>query len=218
MKKFNLVKEIIIADRAALMQAINSSRSFAITHDGRIVYPPFAPTDIFIYQGSIAPQPTSALTPQKPKSLQELLGKEYKIVEDEDRVLIKAAGAWQDLISINVESCDYDDSSGDGIDKFKDKELEEMGWQVTEFGLLYRDIVDQLEARCDGILFCIENEGEHYQFSGMGFITDMECARSTTYEFCKAHVEKALSPEGDFSTGELSDDEKAAARFFGVIS
>lgn len=219
MKKFNLFKEIIITDRTELLKAINSTKRFGITHDGRIVYAPFTSKDIFIFQGSMAPQPTSALMPQKPKSLPELFGKDYRIVEDEDRVLIKAGGAWQELISINVESCDYDDSSGDGIDKFADRELEEIGWQVTEFDLLYRDIVDQLEARCDGTLFCIENDSdEHYQFSGMGFITDMECARKTAFTFCKAHVEKALGSDGDFSTDDLDEDQEEAARFFGVIS
>ena len=208
MKKFNLFKEIIIADKTAVMQAVNSTRTFAITHDGRVVYEPFASTDIFIFQGKMTPQTTSALMPQQPKTLTELMGFKYKIVEDDDRVLIKAGGAWQDLIGINLENSDYDDTTGDGIDKFADDTLEEIGWQATEFNIPYRDIVEQIEKKCEGILFCIESEGDNYQFSGLGFIADMESARSIAFEYCKSLVEKELREDKDFSPDLFTDDEK----------
>ncbi len=217
MKKFNIIKEIIIVDRAALMQAVNSTKRFAITHDGRVLHEPYAPTDIFIYQGQMTPQPTSALMPTKAQTLSEMMGYKYKIVEDDDRVLIKAGTAWQDLIAVNMENCDYDDTTGDGIDKFSDDDLEEIGWQATEFRVLYRDIVDVLEEKCEGILFCIEHEGDNYQFSGLGYITDKECARKSAFDYCKERVQKALGVEGDYPVDDLTDDEEEAAKFFGCL-
>ncbi len=206
MKKFNIVKEIIIVDRVALMQALNSTKRFAITHDGRVLHEPYAATDIFIYQGQMTPQPTSAMMPTKPQTLAEMMGYKYKIVEDDDRVLIKAGTAWQDLIPLNMANCDYDDTTGDGIDKFSDDGLEEIGWQATEFGVLYRDIVDVIEEKCEGILFCIEHEGDNYQFSGLGYITDRECSRTTAFDYCKERVEKALSDTNVYPAGEFTDD------------
>lgn len=217
MKKFNLFKEIVVAPRAAVMQAINSSKTFGITHDGRVVYEPFSPTDIFIYQGRITPPKSSALMSQKPKTLSELMGTNYKIVEDGDRVLIKAAAAWQDLIGINLNNADYDDTTGDGIDKFADSRLEDIGWQATEFNILYRDIVDEIEEKCEGILFCIENEGDNYQFSGLGFITDIECARSTAFDYCKSRAEKELLENEEFTPDTLTEDEKEAVEFFNCL-
>ena len=218
MKKFNLYKEIIIVEKDALMQAINSTKKFAITHDGRVIYEPFGDTDIFIYQGSMQPSPApSALAVQKPKTLADLFGFKYQIVEDDDRVLIKAGSAWQDLININLNNSDYDDTTGDGIDKFDDSRLEDIGWQATEFNILYRDMVEQIEEKCDGLLFCIESEGDNYQFSGLGYIHDAECARSTAFDYCKARIEKELKENDDFAPDDLTDDEEEAARFFGLL-
>lgn len=217
MKKFNLFKEIVVVPRAAILQAINSSKMFGITHDGRVIYEPFASTDIFIYQGKITPPKSSALMSQKPKTLSELIGTNYKIVEDDDRILIKAAAAWQELIDINLNNADYDDTTGDGIDKFSDPELEDIGWQATEFNILYRDIVDEIEEKCEGVLFCIENESGNYQFSGLGFISDLECARSIAFDYCKARAAKELLKNEEFGLDTLTDDEKEAAEFFNCL-
>jgi hypothetical protein len=45
MKKFNLFKEIIVVARKDFMNAINSNKKFAITHEGKIEFEPFRTDD-----------------------------------------------------------------------------------------------------------------------------------------------------------------------------
>lgn len=212
MKKFNLFKEIIVVARDDFMRAINSRKKFAIAFDGSIAYEPFEPNLISIFEGSIPPP--SPLSPNLARPVSEMLGKEYRIVEDDDRILIKAAGAWQNIIGFNRVRALYDDTSGDGISEFSDKKLEAIGWHATEFHIKYRDIVEQFEAQCDGILICIEQE-EPYQFSGLGFVFDLEKAYTLGFEFCASLIKEKLANDSEFST--LNDDEEEAAEFFNVI-
>ncbi len=217
MKKFNLVKEIIIADRIALMQAVNSAKTFGITYKGDIKYTPFEPTDIFIYQGSINRPAPSALMAPKPIQLSDLFDHTYQIVEDDDRVLIKAAGAWQDLLSVNTPNAEYDDSTGDGIAEFSHKELEDIGWHATEFNINYREPSEKLEEDAEGILFCIEYEGDNYQFSGLGYVHNIEEARKILFDYCQQRIDSLIKNDENFTRDELTDDEEEAAKFFGVI-
>jgi hypothetical protein len=131
MKKFNLVKEIIVVDSNKLLQAVNSKKRFAITHKGDIKYAPFDSKDIFIFQSSDDTKPISS-TSLGTIDYTALFGNTYQIVEDGERILIKAAGAWKNIIEINIENAEYDDTSSDGIAEFSDKKLEEIGWNATE--------------------------------------------------------------------------------------
>ncbi|MDD5716246.1 MAG: hypothetical protein PHW64_00455 [Sulfuricurvum sp.] len=209
MKKFNLFKEIIVVQRNDFLHALNANRKFAITYEGKIVYEPFTPDLISIYEGSIPP--LSPLSPSLSRPINDILGKEYRIVEDDDRILIKASGAWQSIIGLNRIRALYDDTSADGIDKFSDKALEEIGWHATEFHIPYRDIVEQFEKECEGILLCIEQE-EPYQFSGLGFLFDLNQARNVAYSYCADIIKSKLANDDEFST--LSDDEEEAVTFF----
>lgn len=212
MKKFNLFNEIIVVARDDFMRAINSHKKFAIATDGTIEYEPFTPKLISIYEGSI-PSP-SPLSPNLSRPLSEMLGRDYRIVEDDNRILIKTAGAWQSIIGWNRTRALYDDTTADGIDKFSDKELEQIGWHGTEFHIPYRSIVEQFEQHCEGILLCIEQE-EPYQFSGLGFLNNLEHARKVAYEYCAAIAKEKIANDAEFST--LSDDEEEAAEYFKVI-
>ncbi len=214
MKKFNLFNEIIVVERPALLRAINSTKEFAITYEGRIIESDFNSHPL-IYRGSITPTPTSAPALKPPPSLNELLGPNYKIVEDDERVLIKAAAAWKEILNLNIRHCDYDDSSGDGISLFADEELEEMGWHATEFNVEYRDMVNVIESSCEGILLCVEQE-DPYQFSGLGFIFDKTCARTQVREFCKKQIQEKLNSDPLFAKENLTDDEAEAVTFFGL--
>jgi hypothetical protein len=217
MKKFNLFNEIIVVDRAALMQAINAGREFGITTTGEVVAQPTGKRHIYIYRGVMTPPKPSPLMPQKAApSLAELFGTNYRIVEDDDRVLIKAASAWQEIIGFNLRHCDYDDTSADGISHFPDEALEEIGWHATEFNVDYRDIVELIEAECEGTLLCIE-QNEPYQFSGMGFIDDMESARSLAFAFCKGRITTLMAEDPDYAAVNLAADEEEAAEFFGLV-
>lgn len=212
MKKFNLFKEIVVVAKNDFLNAVNSAKTFAITLSGEIRYAPFSEDTISIFEGQIPPISPLSTTLSRPIS--EMLGKEYRVVEDDDRILIKAAGAWQKIIQMNRLRALYDDTTADGIDKFADKELEQIGWHATEFHLPYRDIVEQFEKECEGILLCIEQE-EPYQFSGLGFLSNLEHARGVAYNFCATIAKEKIANDSEFST--LSDDEEEAAEFFKLL-
>ncbi|MBU1657901.1 hypothetical protein KKG72_02480 [bacterium] len=213
MKKFNLFKEIIVVSKSSLLQAINSSKQFGITLRGEIKHEPFSDNDILIYQGVPASQPTNALMPSSRPSLQALLGKNYQIVEDDDRVLIKAFSNWQAIIGFNTPRASYDDTTGDGVAEFASKDLEDIGWNATEFNISYRSLVDVLEENCEGTLICIEQE-EPYQFSGLGFLSDNPHAKKVLLEYCQNTIKELIETDDDYKRENLTDDEIEATEFF----
>ncbi len=203
MKKFNLFKEIIIVDKASLVQAINTSSTFGITTSGEVKQEPFADKDIFIYLGKA----------EIVDDFTKVLGKNYQLVEDESRVLIKAFSNWQALIGINTPRASYDDTTADGVGEFSCKDLEDIGWQVTEFGVRYRELVEVLEEKCDGTILCIEQE-EPYQFSGLGFIADDAQAQKILFDYCQEIVKDKLANDDDYERDDLDDDQEEAVEFF----
>lgn len=209
MKKFNLFNEIIVVDKNDFLRAANSAKPFAITYTGEIVYAPFDASLITIFEGSIPP--ISPLSTDRSRPISAMLGNTYRIVEDEDRLLIKAFGAWQNIIGYNQKRAMYDDTSGDGIAEFADKTLETIGWHATEFNIRYREIVEQFEERCEGILICIEKD-EPYQFSGLGFVFDFDHARKVAFEYCAGVIKDKLENDEDYAT--LTDDEEDAKNYF----
>ena len=216
MKKFNLFNEIIIAQKSELINAINTTKEFSVTINGEIRYEPYLSSDIFIFRGKHTPAPVNAMTPPKTFALSDVFGKNYQIVEDGERVLIKAFSNWQELIGLNTPNASYDDTTADGVAEFSNKELEDIGWYATDFNADYRDLVDVLESKCKGIVLCIEQE-EPYQFSGLGFIEDNEEAKKVLFEYCQNHVKDKIANDEDFIEEFLEDDEIKAAKFFDVL-
>lgn len=216
MKKFNLFKEIIIVDKNKLLQAINSSKVFGINISGEIKYEPFENKEILVYQGKHTPQTTNALMPNKAPSLESMLGKNYQLVIDDERVLIKAFSNWQELIGVNVPRASYDDTTGDGVAEFSNKKLEEIGWHATEFNINYRTLVEYLEENCEGTLLCIEQE-EPYQFSGLAFLKDEEEAAKVLFEYAQHQAKKLMEEDPLYTVENLNDDEKEAAEFFKLL-
>ena len=206
MKKFNLFKEIIVADKEELFEALKSDKIFGVRVDGAICYEPFGAHDVLIFSGST----------EIKSSLEEALGKNYQIVEDEERVLIKAASNWQEIIGFNKARATYDDTTADGVDELGTQEMEVIGWHATEFNISYRTLVEVLEKECSGTLLCIEYE-EPYRFSGLGFVDDLDEARDVLFAFCKKEIQRLIATDDDFQKESLSDDEKEAAEFFGVL-
>lgn len=204
MKKFNLFKEIIIVSKNDFLRAANSAKRFAITYKGEIVFEPFESSLISVFEGSIPPLYLS-------RPINAMLGDNYRVVEDDDRLLIKASGAWQSIIGYNQKRALYDDTTGDGIAEFSDKKLEDMGWHATEFNIGYRDIVERFEEECEGILLCIEQE-EPYQFSGLGFVFNIDHARQIGFEYCVEVIKEKLENDEDFAT--LTEDEEEAKDYF----
>ncbi|MEN4052850.1 MULTISPECIES: hypothetical protein [Sulfurimonas] len=217
MKKFNLFNEIIIVNKKELLSAINTQKEFGINIKGEIVTPPFTNKEILIYQGKHTPAQTNALMPSKAPSLTEILGDKYQIVEDDERVLIKAFSNWQALIKINTPRASYDDTTGDGVSEFSNTELEDIGWNATEFNITYRELVEVLEEKCEGTLLCIEQEEPSYQFSGLGFLADDKEAKETLFNYCQEKIKKIMQEDPLYAKEKLSDDEEEAAEFFAVI-
>ncbi len=205
MKKFNLFNEIIVVDTTSFKDAITSQKPFAINIKGEVKFEPLDNNEILIYQGK----------PDMTEDFSKVLGKNYQLVEDGSRVLIKAFSNWQELIKINTPRASYDDTTADGVGEFSDKELEEIGWHATEFKINYRMLVEVLEEKCEGIVLCIEQE-EPYQFSGLGFIKDNSHAKEVLFEYCKNIAKDKIQNDEYYKT--LTDDEEEAAEFFGVIN
>ncbi len=210
MKKINLFEEIVVVDKALLLKALESSKAFGITYDGRVVDDDCEKALIYFGVAKLTP---SFVAPQKSLDIQELLGKEYRVIEESEKVLIKASAAWQKIISINVKNADYDDTTSDGIGEFTDAKLESIGWHAADFNINYRDMVDVLERECSGVLLCIEQD-EPYQFSGLGFLDDVQKSYETLFEYCQKRVLKLMEDDCDFTVENLDDDELESARFF----
>jgi hypothetical protein len=213
MKKFNLFKEIIVVQKMDLLKAINTSKEFAITISGEIKHAPYTANEIFVFQGKHSPAQSGILTPKAAPSIAEILGKNYQIVEDDDRVLIKAFSNWQELIRVNTPRASYDDTTGDGVSEFSNTDLEAIGWHATEFSIDYRSLVEAIEEKCDGILLCIEQESP-YQFSGLGFIKDNEQAKNILFEYCQNKIKEMMDNDTLYEKENLTDDELEAAEFF----
>jgi hypothetical protein len=217
MKKFNLFNEIIIVDKPSLIQAINREEEFGINNKGEVVFFPFKEKEILIFQGIHTHQPTSALLPTKVASISEILGNNYQVVEDGDRVLIKAFSNWQELIKVNTPRASYDDTTGDGVSEFSNKMLEDIGWNATEFNISYRELVELLEEKCEGTLLCIEQKEPNYQFSGLGFLEDDITAKEVLFSYCQEKIKKMMQEDLLYAKENLSDDEKEAAEFFALL-
>jgi len=213
MKKFNLLKEIIVILRSDLLKAINTNQEFAINIKGEVVTPPYADKEVFVFKGKASAPKVSALSMPKPQTIAEILGQNYKVVEDEGRVLVKAAGNWQELIALNTPNSDYDDTTADGVAEFADREMEQIGWYGDEFNVDYREMVEELEAKADGTVLCIEQE-EPYQFSGLGFLYNIEEAKTILFDFCQSKAKDKMENDPDFAADNLTDDEEEAAKFF----
>lgn len=213
MTTINVNKEIIVVSDTELSQALNSNKEFGITVKGEIKYSPFEATDMFIYQGKITPEANTGISIPKPLLKQELLGKNYQVVEDGERILIKAGSAWQDIISYNVANCHYDDTTGDGVDVFKDQALEDMGWMITDFDVTYRTLVEMFEDKTDVTLLCYEQE-EPYQFSGLGYFNDLTHARETLFDYCQNVIKEKLANDSDYRDEMIDDDQEEAMEFF----
>lgn len=217
MKKFNLFKEIIIVKKQDLIQAVNSSKVYGIAINGEIKYAPFNDGEILIYQGKYTPEQNSMLTRTPAPSFTAILGKNYQVVEDDDRVLVKAFSNWQELIVVNTPRASYDDTTGDGVAEFSNKELENIGWNATEFNINYRTLVELLEEQCEGTLLCIEQDESAYQFSGLGFLSDNKHAAKVMFDYCQSEAKSLMDSDPLYAKDKLSDDEEEAAEFFRLI-
>lgn len=203
MKKFNLIKEIIVADKVKLVDVINSKKVFGINIYGDICFEPFNEKEMLVFKSTL----------KDTTSLSDFFGNNYQVVEDDDRVLLKAFANWQEIIKLNTSRASYDDTTSDGVDRFQNEELEKLGWYATEFDITYRQLVEVLEEKCDGTLLCIERD-EPYQFSGLGFLEDDKQAFEELFGFVQNIIQNLLENDPLYVKENLTDDEEEAMEFF----
>ena len=214
MKKFNLLKEIIIVDESELSKAVNSQKKFGIALDGTITYTP--DEEIVIFKAQVDQIDSLSLSSQL-TTIQKIFGESYKIAKKEGKIGIKASYAFREIVKLNYNLALYDDTSADGVFEFADKKLEEIGWHADEFGISYRELIEELEERAKGVLLCIEQEKPSYQFSGLGFVDDVDAAYELLFSYARKRVEKKIKEDPLYKKENLSSDEKEAAHYFGVL-
>ena len=204
MKKFNLFSEVIVVNKSDLQNIIAKNEEFGIDINGKIINnPSYSKEDIYIFK---AKADTNV-------ELTKAFGNKYQIVEDGERILIKAFGNWQALIEINTPNASYDDTTADGIGEFEDEGLEDIGWNAIDFNINYRSLVDILEEKCEGTILCIE-QIEPYQFSGLGFITDNKAAYDVLFKYAQERITEAMETDEDYKRETLDRDELEVLEFF----
>ena len=214
MQFFNLTEKRIRIDKKAFFEAINLSEPIGITYQGEIVkvQDTVLPSMPYIYLGTPASLVGDAAIPPTP--LAKVLGENYEVKDEGEKIAIDAARAWKELLQINEPFALYCDTTADGIAEFNDKELEDLIWYSCEFGLNYREVAEHLEKSVDGVVLCIETQ-RPYNFNGCAFVDDIEAAREEAKKFLKSAIEEKLQ-KGEVDMQNLSDEEEAALAFFGI--
>lgn len=213
LKKINLLNETILVNKIELSKAFSSNKQFGITINGNIKYLPFESHDIFIYQGQILPKTDTDSSIAKATNKHNLLGSNYQVLEKNDSILIKAGNAWQDIINYNVPHCDYNDTSGNEVTEFSDKNMEDMAWMLIDFDVTYKEIFEFLEKNVDITLLCIEDE-EAYQFSGIGYFDNIATARKTFFNYSQSIIKDKLANDADYTYEYLDEDQIEAVEYF----
>ena len=211
MKKINLYREKIYIKTADILQALNSKKEFVITIDGDVKFE-FDNNEIIIFKGEF---PKTNLLLQPP-TLKSVLGDGYIVKLKDNMFEINCMGAWQRIYKFNINNATYDDG-GEGINEFDDEELEDIGWYATDFDINYRTLVDIIEKNCNMVLLCNEiDDGDNYIFNGLGFVKDMECARTTIKEFVIKEIKDKLSNDSEYKRETLDKSQLKALKYFNI--
>jgi len=100
----------------------------------------------------------------------------------------------------------YHDHPNEGIDFFQDKILEDIGWHANTFGITYRDIVDYIEANCEGTLTFNDHT---LGFNGFVEVDDIEDVRSKVKQFAIDTINKK-------ALNDFDDEQKEALEYFNL--
>ena len=215
MKFKNLMKEHVEIDKKAFLNAINAQKPMALTAEGEILFgtPDELPAQPYVFVGMPKSLVGTALTPPTP--LAKILGDNYEVKDEGDRVSIYAGRAWQEMLAANAPFAAYQDTTADGIAEFADKGLEDLIWYSCEFGINYREVAEYLEKSVEGTVLCVENE-RPYSFNGSAFIDDIEEARVKARRFITETLKERIE-KGEIDPTDLSSEEEEALRFFGLL-
>ena len=212
MRFYNLAEEKTKVDKKSFLDAVNSGREIGITIDGQIVATKDGalPKDAYIFIGRPKSLTGNAVT--KPTPLSKILGENYEVEDEGDKITISAAKAWQETLLANAPHSLYQDIGGEGITEFSDKELDKLIWYSCEFGIEYRDVAEYLEERIEGTIIFIENKVP-YQFNGCAITDDLQNARSIAYTYIRDKIAGKIE-DGTIDIDDPSDDEAEALDFF----
>lgn len=211
MTTFNLITQTIKVPQVDFIAATHSNKEFAITYTGNIEYAPFENYP-YIFMG----RAIRSIVSNQPTPITQSLGKDYKLTIEGPNLAIQCSLAWQNILNINARYASYDDSTGDGVGEFADKEMEDMGWHATDFDLDYRTMVEHIEKTSSGLLFCIEHQEPNYRFSGIAFLDNLTQARKNLKDFCVNYIQDKLNNDEDFARDTLDEDQEKALAFFGI--
>ncbi len=211
MKFYNLAEYKTEIEKKAFLNAVNSGSEIGITLDGEIVQAKDGvPKGAYIFIGRPKSLTGSAVT--KPTPLAKVLGENYEVKDEGDKISINAAKAWQEVLLANAPHSLYQDIGGEGISEFSDKELDDLIWYSCEFGIEYRDVAEYLEDKIDGTVIYIENKVP-YQFNGCAISDDLQKARKLAFDFIRERIGEKLE-NGEIELDFLSEEEEEALAFF----
>jgi len=215
MKVYNLLNYQVEVDKNAFLNAINVQKPIAITLEGNIVEGEqnILPAQPYIFVGKPKSLVGSALV--KPTPLAKILGDNYEVKDNGDKISIYAGRAWQEVLKANEPFYLYQDTTSDGITEFSDNELDDLIWYSCEFSINYREVAEFLEQNIEGTVICVENENP-YHFNGCAYAENIEEARKKAFEFIKETLKKHIDNK-EIDLDNLEDDEEEALKFFGLI-
>ncbi|BDY11980.1 hypothetical protein [Hydrogenimonas cancrithermarum] len=215
MKFYNLLNYKIETEKPTFLNAINAQKPMAITLDGKIVEgeKESLPIQPYIFVGKPKSLVGSGLT--KPTPLAKILGDNYEVKDEGDKISIYAGRAWQEVLMANEPFYLYQDTTSDGITEFTDDKLDDLIWYSCEFGINYREVAEFLEKSVDGTVVCIENENP-YHFNGCTYVDSLEDARAKAFDFIKETLKQRIE-SGEIDLEDLEEDEEEALRFFKLL-
>jgi hypothetical protein len=215
MKVYNLLNYQVEVDKSAFLNAINAQKPIAITLAGNIVEGEqnTLPAQPYIFVGK--PKSLVGSTLIKPTPLAKILGDNYEVKDNGDKISIYAGKAWQEVLKANEPFYLYQDTTSDGVTEFSDNELDDLIWYSCEFGINYREVAEFLEQNVEGTVVCVENENP-YHFNGCVYAENIEEARKKAFEFIKETLKKRIENK-EIDLDNLEDNEEEALKFFGLI-
>jgi len=215
MKVYNLLNYKVEVEKSPFLNAINRQKPIAITLFGEIVEGEQStlPAQPYIFVGK--PKSLVGSTLIKPTPLTKILGDNYELKDNGNKISIYAGRAWQEVLQANEPFYLYHDGISDGITEFSDKELDDLIWYSCEFTINYREVAEFLEENVEGTVICVESE-KPYNFNGCTYVNNIEEVRKKAFEFIKETLKKRIEGK-EIELDNLEDEEEEALKFFGLI-
>lgn len=215
MKIYNLLNYQVEVEKSRFLNAINAQKPIAITIEGEIIKNEQGslPSLPYIFIGK--PKSLVRTTLMNPTPLSKILGDNYEIEDNNNKITICAKKAWQEVLKANEPFYLYQDTTSDGITEFTDDELDDLIWYSCEFGINYREVAEFLEKNVEGTIVCVENENPYY-FNGCIFVDNIKIAREKAFLFIKESLKNKIDSK-EIDLNNLENDEKEALKFFELI-